>query len=340
MQLKTSSTISFFHETFKSKYNFEEYLDLNKPTIFFGLYSNSDRQSIIAHRGIKIVWFAGADATMFTDPSFLEGAIVIAESPWIKKDLDKFGVKYEQVSLFMDDIYNWHSEPLGDSLYWYGAHNSKYGKKYLADVQRALPDLNIITNDQKTVPRDQMSEVYKQCFACVRPVEHDGMSQTVAEAALMGRMSIWNMDTPFSLSFQGVEGIIERIKELRLGYNPKLVSKRARGYFCAQEAKWANLVLKLCGTDELGATGIFEESVDRCGSIFRLVRRKDIDKIGGLGTEQMERPWFSSQMIRLGKKQLITSKNSGFIASEFKGINNKGYATGFKEFRTYDTRYS
>ena len=340
MQLRTSPTIKFFHETFRRKYDFQEYSDINKPALFFGVYKESDRRAIQEHKGIKIIWFAGSDSLMIKDISFLKDATVIAESDWIRRDFDKLGIKYEAISFCMDDLYAWRAVPLGKSLYWYGAGSSKYGKQYLPVVRKAFPDLNIITNDAHTVPRNEMPKIYADCFANVRPVEHDGFSQTVAEMGLMGRMSIWNMKTPFSVPFEGIEGLVQVIKRLKEGYNPNLISKRARGWFCEQEAKWADLVLRLCGTEELEATGIFYETIGHCGSIFRLMKREIIDKLPEkFGTKQFERPYISEQLQKLGLKQLITSKNSGFIATEFKSLKNKGYPEGFKDFRTYSEKY-
>ena len=62
--------------------------------------------------------------------------------------------------------------------------------------------------------------------------------------------------------------------------------------------------------------------------------------MGGFGSEQFERPWFREQMMKLGKKNLITSKHSGFVVNEWKGVGNKGHEDGFKDYRTYDARYS
>jgi hypothetical protein len=331
---------------FRKKFGFEKYESLDIPTLFFGLYRKSDIAAVQEHKGSKIIWLAGTDAMkpktlhVISKRKEFENAIIVAESPWIAKDLDAYGIKYEPISLFLDDVYNWSPEPLGKSLYWYSARNSKYGKKYLGDVQKAFPDLNIIMNDNGTVPQNEMAEIYKECFAGIRPIEHDGMSQTVGELGLMGRMSIWNGNVPFSVPYEGVEGIIQAIKRLRRGYNYKVVARHARNFFIENEIKWTNLILRLCGTDELDIINMFYESIKaKCGSIFRIQRKSDIEKIGGLGDKQFERPWFAEQMIKLGKKQLLVSKNSGFIASEWKSIEgDKGYKSGIN-YLTYDKRF-
>lgn len=343
MQLLVSKTIIFFDEILRKKFDFEEYTSLDKPTLFLGVYSNGDAKRIINHNGIKIVLLNGSDSSnVEIIKSINDGKTVfIAGSKWVEKDLDIAGVKYERMSFCFDDLYNWDPEPLGDSLYWYNAYSSKYGKKYLDIIRKALPDLNIIINEHTTTPRSEMANVYKKCFAGIRLTEHDGMSQTVAELGLMGRISIWNGGAPCSESFNDVEDIVRTIRRLRKGYNYKLISKRTRQYFVEAETQWAELILRLCGTDELGVTGIFHEDRGRCGSIFRIMRRELVESLPEkFGKDQFERPYISEQLKSRGLKELITSKNSGFVVSEWKGVNNKGYAPGFKDFHTYDKKYS
>ncbi len=341
MQLRVAYSVSFFREMLKKKFNFEDYHDRHKPVLFFGLYYEKDWGEVRSHKGIKILWFAGTDSLMTLDlfkkgivkKEDFDNATVVAESSWIAEDLDEMGIKYERISLFIDDIYKWGPVPLGNKLFWYRATSSRYGKKYLAEVIKEFGDLDIITNDAHSIPREKMPEIYAQCFAGVRTVEHDGESMSAGELGLMGRMSIYNGDGSFCVPFNDVKSLIETIKRLRCGYNPKIVARRARGYFLTNEAKWADLVLGLCGVGELDVANIFYEDKKRSGSIFRIVRKGDIEKIGGFGQDQFERKWFCSKMQELGKKQLICSKNSGFVAKEFKNDGNKGYGD-FNEYLT------
>lgn len=345
MQLRTSKSIKFFDEMFRRKFNFCKYVSTEKPTMFFGIYRDDDINMIKNHKGKRIIWFAGSDAMVSTTLLTLkelqndENTVFVAESSWIAKDLDCVGIKYERISLFLDDIYNWKPVSLGDSLFFYNANTSKYGKEYLPIIKQNFPDINIVTNDVKTVSRDKMPEVYAQCFAGFRPIKHDGCSMSAVEMGLMGRYTIYNGDGPFSIKFNGVDDIISAIKKLRAGYNYRLTAKRTRMYFVENEAKYTNLVFHLCGLGEIDATNMFYEDKKRSGSIFRIQRKVDVDRIGGLGHSQMERPWFCQKMQELGKKQLIVSKNSGYNALEWKSIKgDKGYLKGV-DFLTYDKRF-
>lgn len=345
MQLKTSKIIQSFHERFRKKFSFEEYRSKEKPAVFFGLYTNSDRHSFSNHVGPKILWLAGSDAIRMLrhykfnkiDKNNFKKCTIIAESEWIKKDLDVMGLNYHEISFCLDDLYKWKPEPLGDSLYWYGGGQTKYGKEYMGIVRETFPDLPILVLDHKSIAYEQMPEFYKKCFAGIRLVEHDGFSQTVAEMGLMGRPTIWNGKCPASINYKNIDDVLKIIEGLRRAdWNYKLLAKRTRNFFIENEKKWTNLILDLFNTDELDAANIFHEDPTRCGSIFRIQRTSDIYKIGGLGDKQFERRWYMMRMKELGKKSLITSKHSGFIVSEFKNIDkNKGYLPGI-EYNTHD----
>lgn len=346
MQLKTSYSIKFFHEMFKNKFGFEDYKSISKPTIFFGIYGNKDLVSLANHNGVSIVWLAGSDSMIIDNLKEIKriqqekDIVVVAESKWIEHDLDNVGIRYINISLFMDDIWKWNPVHHGKSLFWYNANTTKYGKQYLPIIRREFPELDIITNDAHTVPREQMPEIYAKCFAGFRPVEHDGVSQSSAEMGLMGRYIIYNGSGPHCLHWNNIDDVIRIIKNLQQGYNYKLISKRTREFFKSGEKQWCDLILDLYGTNELDVCGIFSPSSKRPGSIFRIMRSDVVRKMPNLfGTDQFERPYVVEQLNKLGLKQLITNKNSGFVAGEFKGIGNKGYEEGFKEFHTYDPRY-
>lgn len=342
MQIVTAGAIKFFGEKIKNKYNLKEYKSTTDPTLFFGIYSTCDTRRVLRHTGEKIVLLNGSDSLKEENVLSVKksGAHIIAGSSWVVNDLIRYGIEdFTYIPFFVGNIYDWKPEPLGDSLYWYGGGQTKYGKRYVSKVRAAFPDLNIIVADSNTYPQSEMADIYKKCFAGIRLVEHDGMSHTVSEMGLMGRQVIWNGETPFTVKYTDIDDVIKKIGILREKKdNYKLIARRARGFLVKSDTIWCDLLLRLFRTKELDAAGIFNESVGRCGSIFRIQRRSDIEKIGGFGTKQFERPWFSDQMRKLGKKELITSKNSGFIVSEWKGMNNKGYRDGFKS-RTYDEKY-
>lgn len=342
MQLRTSPTISFFGERLRKKFGFLPYEQLDKPTLFFGLYGHNDRRALVEHRGKKIVFLNGTDAsypetvqTLQENKSDLD---IIAGSRWIAEDLQRAGLAYTLIPLVLTDIYDWPPTPLGQNIYWYGGKNSKYGKHFLKDIQAEFANRKIIILDKESLPQTAMRQIYADCFVTIRLVGHDGQSQTAAEAGLMGRYSLWNGQTPFAIQYRGLDDVIAKIHALEQGYDYRALARRSELFFREQEATFANFIMQKVGLEAMDYVNIFKEDIERCGSIFRIQRKKDIIQIGGLGFGQFERPWYSQRMQQLGKKQIITTKNSGWVATEWKGTGNKGYPRGVS-YHTLDNKY-
>lgn len=255
-QLRTSEAIEFFDRAFRDKFKFKQCRSFHIPTIFFGIYRDNDLKAIRKHEGFKIIWLAGTDAMNEEILYYIKKycinnkTIIISESSWINDDLDKANIKYKKISMLNGDINNWKPKPLGKSLFWYNYKRSNYGKKIFKEVQSAIPNLDIIGVNQGEKSHSEMKNIYEKCFACLRPVEHDGQSQTVAEMGLMGRLSIWNGNIPCSISYNSTKDIIEKIKELRKGYDYEKVARKTKEFFEENERKFLELIKEICGKEE------------------------------------------------------------------------------------------
>ena len=88
--------------------------------------------------------------------------------------------------------------------------------------------------------------------------------------------------------------------------------------------KWTHVPYYL-GANVLGV----KESNKSCGSIFRIQRKKDVEKIG-FGKNQFERIYWAKQMNEvLNKKVGIIPRESKVVASEWKNVDKtKGYKNG------------
>ena len=68
-QCYVSTSLNFFKDHFKNKYNLREYYTVKKPCIFYGCYKCSDLQKIKNHRSLKVIIFGGSD-TYYENKSF------------------------------------------------------------------------------------------------------------------------------------------------------------------------------------------------------------------------------------------------------------------------------
>ncbi len=262
MQLKTSPIVKSFHNIFKSKFNFEEYESQDKATLFFGMYRRSDFGALRAHKGPRIVWFTGTDSLdtfilrHLRDTADLHDITYIAESNWIKKDIEAFSLKYETIHMINSPMDLWRPAPLGNDVYWYCAGKKKYDPDSYRPVLEGLQEFKFHTPGYREVAENSRKDVpelyYNKCFASLRPMNHDGFSQTVAEIGLMGRYSIWNGidELPCALKYNDTDDIIRIVKELSKGYDYEKVARETKEFLLSQEEKFINIVSKVCGEKE------------------------------------------------------------------------------------------
>jgi len=114
MQLRMSPTIKFFEKGFKEKYNLDDYLLIDKPTLFCGFYRQSDRFAIQNHIGLGIIYLAGSDTIEIRRVKWLnkyvkgrKNFVIIVASDWIENDLKKYNIPCYKIPLLRTNINLW-----------------------------------------------------------------------------------------------------------------------------------------------------------------------------------------------------------------------------------------
>ena len=113
MQLYVGSQIKFFEYILKKKYNFETGLDIDKPTLFWGIYKFEDLNTLRRHTGTRIVVFNGTDSTHKKILRLLrilpctKGVIYVAGSDWVEDDLKEAFIEHTKIKLLMSDLKIW-----------------------------------------------------------------------------------------------------------------------------------------------------------------------------------------------------------------------------------------
>ena len=72
-------------------------------------------------------------------------------------------------------------------------------------------DIPIIRAGYDTFTKEELVDVYSQCFLNLRLTPHDGCPNTNIEMGLMGRRSIYNGDLPASIPWKSVDDICQSI---------------------------------------------------------------------------------------------------------------------------------
>jgi hypothetical protein len=204
--------------TFREKIGIFTYLDLDQPVVFFGCYGNQIEKALKNNCFVVIIWTGGDIVGFMKNKEWVEAVRArdnikhIAISNFIAADLEKLGFPYKMIPIAAkknDDI---ESCPLGDSIYLY--KEKAYGGGINAEVKRRLPHINFISCNLHTHDREGILDVYRQCFMGLRPIVHDGLSNTAVELGLMGRPIVWNGNTPNALNYENVDDIVAHIERM------------------------------------------------------------------------------------------------------------------------------
>ena len=220
-QCRVSGTISsHFEPGIMSKFGFKQYTNPNEPCIFWGCYHEGDIENIMNHNSLAVILWAGSD-TMREDIKIFKGlphVKHIVSSKWNASDLDKLGIEYYNLPISIYATPNIKAEPLGNKIYIYTSEHDPdfYGKKTYDKLIEKYGIENFHICTCKSYSKEQIMEIYKDCFIGLRLLEHDGLSETVCELGLMGRKIVHNNNTPNSLNYETIEDVIQHVENEKL----------------------------------------------------------------------------------------------------------------------------
>jgi hypothetical protein len=207
-----SSSIQFFEKAFKEKYGLADYK--GGEFVLFGLYSDADYK-MITDKPTIVVW-GGSDSMKITPA---RAALLrkrnlkhIAQSSFIARDLKKWSVNYTQLPVTPAKI-DLPLHPRGDSLYcYYGSEPARnfYGYELARQVEKRT-GIKCYFATSKTFTREQLIDVYKDCFLGLRLTPRDGVAVTAVELGMMGRKVIFNGDSPNAIKWVGIVDIVNNV---------------------------------------------------------------------------------------------------------------------------------
>ena len=238
-QLYISNNVAFFENTLLAKYKLKQYCDRTKPAFFFGAYDNKDIDMIKKHKCTRIVIFTGGDILLtrknidrVKELVKLDNIYFISISSFIVKNLNKLRIPYTFLPLNHVNSSFYKPVKKGNAIYIYTSirYKEKYGYSFYKKVSTLFKDIRFIlaTNpiDYDKANKDGLStdgfitcrtkeelfNIYKQCFLGFRFTEHDGCSNTVIELGLMGIKCIHNGCQPSAINYKTVTDIVNVVK--------------------------------------------------------------------------------------------------------------------------------
>jgi hypothetical protein len=213
MQAHISESLAGLDKGLIQKYNLTPYEVATWDTVFMGMYRQEDLETLATHLGAStIVWF-GSDAKDLPEDwiKFMQDSVNIAVSQQVLETLASKGIEAVWCPINAVIPHEWPVVPNGDKIFWYSGNAPEYyGESLINEIKERI-NIPIIRAGHDTFSRDQLVDVYSQCFINLRLTPHDGCPNTNIEMGLMGRRSIYNGDLPASIPWQSVSDICQNI---------------------------------------------------------------------------------------------------------------------------------
>lgn len=211
---RVSNSIKAFKDAYLKKFQLIEHFDFSQPVVFFGMYEDSDYKAFLQYtRSIIIIVWCGSD-TLMINPARLKilqsrNAIHIVKSKFQSEDLKKLDILHKIIPV------SWQSfeldpMPPGKKIYHYGK-GERYGEEYLSEIEKRT-GIEIIRTTFNTYSKEELFEIYKDCFIGLRLTTHDGLPNTVIELGMMGRRCIYNGNLPNSIGWFNINDICANIE--------------------------------------------------------------------------------------------------------------------------------
>ena len=226
-QCFVSDGLSSFRKRFMDFFHFNDITSTEEPCVFFGVYTDSDLQSLLKHTGLKYIIWGGEDANYnnrqaratLNEVKLLHNVVHLAISQCIYKrlqnqDISSIFVEFNMVdkTLFQPIPHN----ELGKCIYIFNGQipgrEHVYGKSVYETVMQRLPQYKYILSNQTSVEHDLMPDVYKQCFIMLRLTTHDGNANSVQECEAMEIPVIHNQ-SDYGLKWKSVDDVIAYISQ-------------------------------------------------------------------------------------------------------------------------------
>lgn len=212
-QSHISESLAGLDQGLIEKYQLMEYISPILPTIFMGMYRDEDFNLLSGHIGdATIVWF-GSDAKDLREDwvDMVNKFVNIAVSHQVMDTLESKGVDAIYYPFNAVVPHHWQLVPNGDKIFWYSGNSPEYyGQELINEIKERI-NIPIIRAGHDTFTKEQLKDVYAQCFLNLRLTPHDGCPNTNIEMGLMGRRSIYNGDLPASIPWQSVDDICQSI---------------------------------------------------------------------------------------------------------------------------------
>ena len=216
--------------------NFEKFSNKNKPCVFYGIFSENDIKLLESITSYKIIIWTGGDINIDHKNPVVRNKVIsnlkrilnvkdvyhIAISNSISNKLDKLVIIYNVVPFMPIDLNKFMPVKKGKSIYVYiGDGGEVYGRKLYTELYKRLKNdysfifaanpvakngilKNLEIPDIVYTDKNNIENIYSECFIGFRFTIHDCLSASVQELGCMGIKSISNLDTPSTINYRKI----------------------------------------------------------------------------------------------------------------------------------------
>jgi hypothetical protein len=217
---------------------------IDRPCFFMGLYFDRDYEVFKNHKGERYVFWNGSDVKrLLKNPEWQE---IVTKYPakhachnkQLKEELKSVGVSALIRPIFFGDMDNFNvsyipSKPTKLYINIRKGREGEYGLYKLLRVAKQVLDVEFhiygISGESQEnvfyhglVEETYMDREIKQYQGVLRLNEHDGLSQMVIKAGLLGQYIVSSNDVKGAIKAVSDDEIVEAIKEIQKRENPNL----------------------------------------------------------------------------------------------------------------------
>ena len=216
-QIYISNSLVHLKTRLLQRYKLQNYHNTREPSIFFGIYTNDDLNSIKHHNHSAYLMPGGSEVS---NSQYFKEYQFLAISKDIKTRLIQFNIfpTFIQLNLVDRSLFK-PVQNLGTKIFIYDGIRKKsdnayiYGKPFYDKVIEKLPQYEYIFSSDLNAPYEKMPEIYAQCFIGLRLTPHDGNANMVQEMEAMNIPVVHNQ-SEYGLKWENVEDVVGHITSL------------------------------------------------------------------------------------------------------------------------------
>lgn len=225
-------------------------VDNDRTVVFLGLYHDQDYQIFLEHRGEKIVYWMGSDVSRLLKwPMFSHNGLnwfdVLGKFPKAIHHCDNVLLQAELAAInihasidlvLFADVENYpvsykHSDRPACYSVAHPTREKEYGVPMILSVAMNMPEFQFHiygitghTTDNITyhgqISPEVMDAEIKEFQSCLRPNDHDGVSQTILKSALMAQFPLTYIEMEEIWNFSDQRMLEEQILRLKEMHEP------------------------------------------------------------------------------------------------------------------------